>query len=78
MLNKFYGLEIIRMIVYNRLWETMKIKKISQYQLIKDYHISKGQIDRLKKNANVQMYTINNLCKILSCKVEDIVEYIDN
>lgn len=37
------------MIVYDKLWETMKEKGISQYKLIKDYGISTGQLDRLRK-----------------------------
>lgn len=52
------------MIVYDALWETMKKKGISQYQLIKNYHVSAGQLDRLRKNANVSTYTLNHLCEI--------------
>ena len=63
------------MIVYDRLWETMKKKKVSQYRLIKEYHISNGQLDRLRKNENVSTFTLNNLCEILDCKLEDIAEY---
>lgn len=66
------------MIVYNRLWQTMARKKISTYQLINEFHFSKGQIDRLKRNANVEMITINNLCRVLQCKIEDIAEYIED
>lgn len=66
------------MIVYERLWITMSKKNISTYQLINKYHFSKGQIDRLKKNANIEMITINNLCKVLQCKIEDIAEYVDD
>lgn len=66
------------MIVYDRLWETMKVKGISQYKLIKDYQVSQGQLDRLRKNANVNSYTLNQLCKILQCKLEDIAEYIED
>lgn len=66
------------MIVYNRLWETMAQKNISTYQLINRYNFSKGQIDRLKNNANVEMITINNLCRVLNCKIEDIAEYIED
>jgi len=65
-------------IVYDCLWKTMAQKNISTYQLINKYHFSKGQIDRLKNNANVEMITINSLCKVLQCKVEDIVEYIED
>lgn len=64
------------MIVYNRLWETMKEKGISQYKLTREYGISNGQLDRLRKNENVNMYTINTLCRILQCNIEDIAEYI--
>lgn len=64
------------MIVFYRLWETMKRKGISQYSLIKDYHISTGQLDRLRKNENISSFTMNQLCRILDCKVEDIMEYI--
>jgi putative transcriptional regulator len=53
----------------------MANKNISTYQLIKDYHFSKGQLNRLKQNANVEMNTINNLCRVLNCKIEDIAEY---
>lgn len=64
-------------IVYNKLWETMKVRGISQYKLIKDYKVSTGQMDRLRKNAHVSTYTLNNLCRILHCRLEDIAEYQD-
>lgn len=66
------------MIVYDKLWRMMKECGISQYKLIKDYHISSGQLDRLRKNSNVSTYTLNQLCEILSCKLEDIAEYVEN
>ena len=63
------------MIVYDKLWETMKEKGISQYKLIKDYGFSTGQLDRLRKNGNVNAYTLNSLCEILNCRLSDIAEY---
>lgn len=63
------------MIVFYRLWDTLKEKNISQYKLIKEYHISTGQLDRLRKNGNVNTYTLNTLCSILNCKLDDIAEY---
>ena len=65
------------MIVYNKLWETMREKGISQYKLINDYKVSAGQLTRLRNNANVNTHTLNMLCKILNCRLEDIAEYID-
>ena len=63
------------MILYERLWETMKQKQISQYRLIRYYGFSAGQIGRMKKNCYVSTHTIDVLCKILDCKVEDIMEF---
>lgn len=65
------------MIVYDRLWATMKERGVSQYRLIREYQFSNGQLDRLRKNQNISTYTINLLCKILHCRVEDILEYIE-
>lgn len=64
------------MIKYDRLWQTLKEKKISQYSLQKDYGVDKAQLYRLRNNQIVKTITINNLCRILNCKVEDIMEYV--
>ena len=64
------------MISYDNLWHVMKQKGISQYALIKQYHISPGQLTRLKRNESVSTHTIEVFCKILSCEVEDIMKYI--
>ena len=61
---------------FDRLWNTMKERNISQYKLIHQYHISTGQLDRLRKNGNVSTYTLNQLCEILGCPLSDIAEYI--
>jgi DNA-binding Xre family transcriptional regulator len=63
------------MITFDRLWVTMKKRNISQYKLIKDYGFSSGQLDRLRKNENVSTYTLDQLCSILDCRLEDIAEY---
>lgn len=64
------------MLVYDRLWTTMKEKSVTQYKLIYYYGISPSQITRLKHNANVNTHTINMLCNILDCDIIDIMEYI--
>ena len=64
------------MIVYTRLWQTMQERGISQYKLIKEHKFSSDQLDRLRKNENISTFTINQLCSILHCRVEDILEYI--
>jgi DNA-binding Xre family transcriptional regulator len=64
------------MIVFNKLWEVMRKKNISQYKLINDYGISPAQITRLKRNENVKVSIINTLCNILDCDISDIMEFI--
>ena len=64
------------MISYDRLWEVMKQRGVTQYMLIKKYHISPGQITRLKRNESVSTHTIGIFCGILKCDVGDIMEYI--
>lgn len=64
------------MITYDRLWETMKKRGITQYHLIKREKFSAGQIARLKNNLAVSTQTLDTLCRILSCPIEDIVTYI--
>lgn len=64
------------MIVYDKLWTTMREKNMSQYELINHYHVSPGQITRLKRNESVSTHTIDMFCKILKCNVSDIMEFI--
>lgn len=64
------------MIVYDKLWQTMRRKGISQYKLLKEYGFSTGQLDRIRRGENITMYTLNALCEILDCPVEEIIEYV--
>lgn len=53
----------------------MNEKGISQYKLYTVYGISKAQVQRLKKNESVTTNTLNILCNILDCRLEDIAEF---
>ena len=64
------------MMSFAPLWKTLKEKNLSTYKLINEYGISKGTIDNLKHNRYVTLLTVEQLCHILDCKVEDIVVYI--
>lgn len=64
------------MIIYDRLWKLMKEKGITRYRLIKDYDISPSLLQRMKRNNNISTYTAAVLCKILDCRLEDIMEYV--
>lgn len=65
-----------KVIVFDKLWQTMAEKGITQYKLIKEYSFSTGQLDRLRKNGNVNTYTLDRLCAILDCELSDIAEYV--
>ena len=52
----------------------MNRKDVSQYRLLKE-GISNSTLDRLKKNETVTTDTLDKLCTILDCKVEDIIEH---
>lgn len=64
------------MIVYRRFWETLKDSPESTYTLIKNHHLSSSTIDKLRKGKPVTTTTLNDLCRILNCRIEDIVEYV--
>ena len=66
------------MISYDNLWKTMQKRNITQYALIKTYKISPVQITRLKRNESVSTHTIDTFCRILQCKVSDIMEYAED
>ena len=64
------------MIAYDKLWDTMRQRGVSQYALIKTYNVSPAQITRMKRNESVSTHTIDMFCRILDCQVSDIMEYI--
>ena len=64
------------MIVFDKLWSTMKEKGVSTYKLREECGIDSKTIRRLKANENIETKTIDKLCSVLDCRIEDIAEYI--
>ena len=64
------------MIVFNKLWDTMKSKGVSTYVLREKHQIDTRTIRRLKANENTTTETLSLLCKILNCELQDIAEYV--
>ena len=54
----------------------MKSKGITSYKLEKQYGMSKSMIYKLKHDKNVQLTTINELCKVFECDLLDVIAYI--
>ncbi len=64
------------MIKFDRLWVTMEKKGVTQYDLYTHHNVNRSLLDRLRHNKNIEMNTIDRLCNILQCNVEDIMEHI--
>lgn len=64
-----------KVITFNPLWETLKNKGITQYELIVKYGMSRGTLDNLKHNRSITLVTLNDLCNMLECDITDIIEY---
>ncbi|MDT3844070.1 MAG: helix-turn-helix transcriptional regulator [Bacillota bacterium] len=63
------------MITFDPLWETLKNKNISQYSLIKDYKFSTGTLDALRQNRSITLNTLNDICNILECNIDDVIKF---
>ena len=63
------------MISYRPLWETMRRRNVTTYTRIKAHHFSKGTLDSLKHGWNISTATLDDICRILNCRVEDVLEY---
>lgn len=64
------------MISYSPFYETLKEKGITTYKLINTFGVSRSLLDRLKHNKPISTQTLDDLCRYLDCKVEDIIVYI--
>lgn len=64
------------MISYRPLWDTLERKNITTYKLIKEHGIPSKTIYNLKHNKNATLLTIETLCTVLDCKMEEVVEFI--
>ena len=64
------------MIVFDKLWETMEQKGVSKYKLREYYFFEQRTLRKLKMNENVETNTLDKLCNILDCNIEDIATYV--
>ena len=66
------------MIRFDKLWRTMEEKGITTYQLREKCGIDSKTIRRLRANENMETKTLNKLCTVLECKLEDVAEYVED
>ncbi len=63
------------MISYGPFGDTLGKKKISTYALRETHRISPHTLTRMRQNRYLSLRTIDDLCRILDCRIQDIVEY---
>lgn len=64
------------MISYAPLWRTMRERGVTMNALRTNSYLGGGTIQRLKKDMTVSIHTLDILCRVLNCKLQDIAEYI--
>lgn len=64
------------MIIFDKLWRVMEERGVSTYKLREECGIDSKTVRRLRANENMETKTLNKLCTVLKCNVEDIMEYI--
>ena len=64
------------MILYTPFWKTLENSKETTYSLIQKHKISRSTSDKLRHNKGISTLKINDLCRILDCRVEDILVYV--
>lgn len=64
------------MISYKPFWKTLEASNENWYTLTTRHNISNSTLHRLKHNKDISTKTLNDLCRIMNCRMEDIIEYI--
>ena len=63
---------------YKKLFHLLIEKEMSNADLQKQAGFSANIITRLKRNEYVKLQTIESICKVLNCRVDDILEFVAN
>ncbi len=64
------------MIDYAPFWRTLKQRGLTSYKLIHTYGFSSHTIHRLRHNGGISTSLINELCALLHCQVQDILQFV--
>lgn len=64
------------MISYRPFYQTLFRKNITEYNLIYKQGVTGNTLHRMKHGKAITTTTLNTLCEILDCRVEDILEYL--
>ena len=62
---------------YNKLWKLLIDKKMNKTQLRTAAKISSNAMEKKKKNESVSVETLEKICQVLGCTIDDILEFSD-
>ena len=65
------------MVDYSLLWDTMRKREITQYMMLQDKVLDNHTLDRLKKNMNITLITLERICKYLNCTPNDVIHFTE-
>lgn len=65
-----------KVIRYAPLWKTMDEQRVTTYTLRFKHGMSHATVQRLQADMPVSTHTLNKLCTILNCRLEDVAEYV--
>lgn len=65
------------MVDYTPLWNTMRERKITQYAMLQDKVLDNHTLDRLKKNMNITLITLERICTYLNCTPNDVIRFTE-
>ena len=67
--------QVMQMISYKPFYETLFRKNITEYNLIYKQGFSANTLYRIKKGKHISTKTLDSLCEVLDCSVEEIIRY---
>lgn len=74
--ERFLQTKVVTVLIdFTPLWETMRRKQVTQYQLLKN-GLDNKTLDTLKKNRNITLSTLEKICLMLDCTPNDVVQFI--
>lgn len=65
------------MVDYSPLWDTMRKREITQYMMLQDKVLDNHTLNRLKKNMNITLITLERICKYLKCMPNDVIKFTE-
>ena len=62
--------------LYNGLWKVLEEKNMTKEDLKKATGMSSATIAKLAKNETINMKSLEKICEVLECDIQDVIEFI--